>query len=514
MELFIPDNINYEKIWSFIDKHKPEVTTRQKEKVKESTYLFLHFLYPSPNYLQYTKRSDYFKKILSKEFNEITRNLLSVVIKILTDDDYPVIDERSYSAGNYPKSYKLKNNFFIYCKQHKVQLSKILSDNYKRKIEENCFKKHGTLNLEVGTEDLEKILFPHYDKQIITIDSNVHHYVNNIETELYKKLNKRKNRKNYNDLQRKIDNKIISMRRNVFQIESGEFNMSVHRSNNRLYSVLTSCKKEIRKFIRINNNNISEIDISNSHLYLLNLILDKEFISNSKKLKLKNIDPILYNKLNNIEEVDNNNLIQYNNRYIPYMCGTFLEKNDVDEFKSLPFHDNIYDYLNELLFKNLKSREFIKGNVMRYLNLKKYRDNNLFIRKMKEFFPSVDAVIETINSVDENCGCLSILLQRFESYLLLEIGAKQLLKDLPHLNFFSVHDSIAVEESYAQDVKDILSKKIFEITGKEIGLQIKVLENPFDYIEKTTNEIWTKSYKKVVQDRRKKRFKIKLQSTI
>ncbi|WP_312394401.1 hypothetical protein [Chryseobacterium sp.] len=504
MELFIPDNINYEKIWSFIDKHKPEITTRQKEKLKESTYLFLHFLYPSPNYLQYTKRSDYFKKILSKEFNEITRNLLSVVIKILTDDDYPVIDERSYSAGNYPKSYKLKNHFFIYCKQHKVQLSKILSDNYKRKIEENCPKKHGTLNLEVGTEDLEKILYPHYDKQIITIDSNVHHYVNNIETELYKKLNKRKNRKNYNDLQRKIDNKIVSMRRNVFQIESGEFNMSVHGSNNRLYSVLTSCKKEIRKFIRINNNNISEIDISNSHLYLLNLILDKEFLSNSKKLKFKNIDPILYNKLNNnIEEVDNNNLI-------PYMCGTFLEKSDVDKFRLLPFHHNIYDYLNELLFKNLKSREYIKGNVMRYLNLKKYRDNNLFIRKMKEFFPSVDGVIEMINSVDENCGCLSILMQRFESYILLDIGAKQLLKDIPQLNFFTVHDSIVVEESYAQEVKDILSRRILNATGKRIGLQIKLSENPFEKIEETINSIWSKSYKKVVLERRKKKFKFKL----
>ncbi len=230
MELFVPHNINYEKIWSFIEKHDLYITNKQKEKIKESTYLFLHFLYPSSNYLQYTKKSDYFKKILSREFNQITRNMLSYVIKILTDEEYPVIDQRSYSTGNYSKSYKLKDNFFIYCKQHKVQLSKKISSNYKKKIEENCLKKYGTLNVEVGNNDLEKILFPHYNKQIITIDSSVHTYVNYIETELYNKLNKRENRKNYDDLKRKIDNKIISMRRNVFQIENGEFNMSVHGS--------------------------------------------------------------------------------------------------------------------------------------------------------------------------------------------------------------------------------------------------------------------------------------------
>ena len=506
MELFIPHNIDYEKIWSFIQKHNPDITTKQEEKLKESTYLFLHFLYPSPNYLQYTKKSDYFKKILSKEFNQITRNMLSSVIKILTDKEYPVIDQRTYSSGNYSKSYKLKNHFFLYCKQNKIELSTNISANYKKKLEENCLKKYGNSKIKIETEELEKSLLPHYNKKIITVDANVHNYINHLETELYRRLDKRKNRKNYYDLRKKIDNKIISMRRNVFQIESGEFNVSVHRSNKRLYSVLTSCKKEIRNFIKINNNRISEIDISNSHLYILNLILDEEFLKNlnNKNLNLKKIDNKLYNKLTNNKNYIDNKLIPYNNKYIPYMCGTFLEKEDVNIFRSLPFDDSIYDHLNRIIFKNTKNRDYIKSNVMRYLNLKKYRDNNLFIRKMKEIFPSVDGIIKTINSIDESCGSLSILLQRFESFLLLEVGAKQLIKNLPNLNFFTVHDSIAVEESYAIEVKDILSNKIFEITGKNIGLQIKSPKDPFEKIGETVSAIWSKSYKRVVLERRRR----------
>jgi hypothetical protein len=236
----------------------------------------------------------------------------------------------------------------------------------------------------------------------------------------------------------------------------------------------------------------------------LNLILDKDFLNKSKKINIKSIDNLLYNKLNNEVIYIDNNIISYNNGYIPYMCGTFLENKDVDEFRSLPFHDNIYDYLNELLFQNHKSREFVKGNVMRYLNLKKYRENNLFIRKMKEFFPSVDGMIETINGVDESRGCLSILLQRFESYLLLDIGAKEVLKKIPEINFFTIHDSMVVEEQFAEIVRNILSDIIHETTGKKIGFKIKQYVDPFEKIDVLVTEIWNKSSKKIISIRRKR----------
>lgn len=143
---------------------------------------------------------------------------------------------------------------------------------------------------------------------------------------------------------------------------------------------------------------------------------------------------------------------------------------------------------------------------MSYLNLKKHRENNTFIRKMNEIFPNVGQVIELINGLDNSKGCLAILLQRFESTLLLDIGIKKLLKEIPNLNFFTVHDSVAVEEEMAETVKNILSAVISETTGKQIGLSVKEREDPFKKIENTALEMLNKSYKKILSKRRKVKF--------
>ena len=188
------------------------------------------------------------------------------------------------------------------------------------------------------------------------------------------------------------------------------------------------------------------------------------------------------------------------------MCGTFLNQKDVEQFNDLPFDNNLYQQLNNILFGGEKTREYIKRNVMSYLNLKKHRENNTFIRKMNEKFPNVGQVIELINGLDNSKGCLAILLQRFESNLLLDIGIKKLLKEHPNLNFFTIHDSVAVEEGMAETVKNILSEVISETTGKPIGLSIKKPEDPFKTIENTALEMLNKSYKKILSKRRKVKF--------
>ncbi|GAA4149519.1 hypothetical protein GCM10022217_01530 [Chryseobacterium ginsenosidimutans] len=363
-------------------------------------------------------------------------------------------------------------------------------------------------------------LFSQYEKDIITIDNRVDDYINAIELELLKRLSKKTAKPYYQSLEKSLKDKILSMRRNVIQIKNGEFEPTFQKRNNRLYSVLTSCKREIRKFIKIKNNKVSEIDISNSHLYILSNILDKSFYLNKNNLSLFNIDSNLYNKINKnfnrtryylqlIKKFKFNNQLLYEHKssYIPYICGTFLNKEDIGEFRSLPFNNNIYDHLNELIFNGEKDRNFIKRNVMSYLNLKRHRENNTFIRKMKERFPSVNGIIEMINEIDESRGWMSILLQRFESYLLLDVGIRKLLQEMPDLNFFTVHDSIVIEQTKAIEVRNSLAEIIRETTGTPIGLVIKPTTDPFDRIEQTINEIWNRSFKKVMNKRRKEKYK-------
>ncbi|WP_312074956.1 hypothetical protein [Chryseobacterium sp.] len=511
VSLIIPNNINYEKLWDKINTN-PDLSKGDKSKLKDSTLLFLHYLYPSSNYMTYTKNNGFHKKIKSTDFNVITRNFLTRTVALLENTDYPVIESKSYKVGKYSKSYKLKNDFFLFCKAEKITMNSRVGDNYLKMMESVTGTDKTDSKLENNSQFQH--LFPQLNSKIITIDSSVDLYIEQLEFFLDSKLKKKENKIYYQNLKKSIDDKILAIKRSVHQIKNGEFDPTLNNNNLRLYSTLTSCKKEIRQFLRINGKKINEIDISNSHLYIFSNILKPSFYTNKNKNSLIKIDKNIYNIIKSefykskyyIKEQIKNKFKYKNKSYIPYMCGTFLNQKDVEQFNDLPFDNNLYQHLNNILFDGKKTREYIKRNVMSYLNLKKHRENNTFIRKMNEKFPNVGHVIELINGLDNSKGCLAILLQRFESTLLLDIGIKKLLKEHPNLNFFTIHDSVAVEEGMSETVKNILSAVISETTGKQIGLSIKEREDPFKTIENTALEMLNKSYKKVISKRRKEKF--------
>lgn len=521
IDLYIPNNIDYEKLFSkldfFIKKHKKSNTNEGREKIKQSVYLFLHYLYPTHFYLEKYKKNSYFKPILSKEFNSITRNLQEITIDILCDSEYPVIDiNSSYKVGKYPKSYKLKYDFFLFCKSKKISIQSIISDNYGKKLQENHIKSQEISSDFLMNSDCSEYqyLFKNFDSKIITIDEKgVNKLIDEIEKKLLKKQSKCRNEEIKKLSLESISNKIIRMRRCVILIKNGEFNGSINSGNNRLYSVITGCNREIRRFIKINGNKVNEVDVINSHLYTLSNILNKKFYDKKNKLSLYNIDKILYDKLStnlfsysNISLKlynDKRNITQYNKSIIPYICGSILNKKDVQQYISLPFSIGVYECLNTLLFNDSKDREYIKRNVMNFLNLQNFRDNNQFILGMRKKFPHVDEVIKIINGVDFTKGWLSILLQRIESYLLLDVGTKSIIEKIPNINFLTVHDSILVEEKYDQNVKEILEKSISKETGIDVGLKIKSFEDPLEDINNLVEEKWSDIQKSVRNTRNK-----------
>lgn len=523
--LSIPDNIDFDRLFSKIDfyttKHKKSNTLNGLNRVKESVFLFLHFLYPNHYYLEKYRENGYFKPILSKDFNSITRCLMEISVDILTDNDYPIIEvNRSYQVGKYSKSYKLKNDFFIFCNQKRVEIQSSISDNYHKKILENS-------SLITSEEDCNLLpastlsdyyyILKNFTNEIITIDEiGATAMIDLIEEKLLEKNVRCRQEEIKRISLKKIENRIIRMRRCVRLIQNGEFNVSVSSSNNRLYSAVTECNKEIRRFIKINGNNINEIDIKNSHLYNLAQILNKNFYKTNNNLSLNKIYNDLYKLLDNnlysynsiILRLLNNreDIHQYNKSTIPYMCGV-IEKEDVCQYISLPYKQGIYEYLNEYLFENTKNRKYIKDNVMKFLYLKDYRNDNDFVRKMVHKFPTVDSIIKIINGVDDTRGWLSILLQRIESYLLLNIGVKSVLDKFPNFNFLTVHDSVLVEEKNSKIVHRILEVSITEETGIPIGFKIKSCGNPMDDIDEIIDEKWKDVLKSVRRERNKTKVK-------
>ena len=276
-----------------------------------------------------------------------------------------------------------------------------------------------------------------------------------------------------------IQLKIHCMRDNIKKINEGSFEPSISFSNHRLNSVLTQMKKELRSYLLINNNPVAEVDISGSHLYVLAGILNEDFFtSTTNEFSLYTIYNELYCKLYNSNKSISSIINTYiNNNNIPsppFMCGTF--EKEIKQYKELFDGNDIYENINQIVFNGTKIRKQIKDGMMNFLNQNKFRNNIEFISEMKKHFPYINDFIEKIQKLSTHKSCIAILLQRVESYLLLQVGCRELLKQIPDLCYFTIHDSVAVEESRSQEIMEILQRVISEKTGVPIKFKIKQQE--------------------------------------
>jgi hypothetical protein len=118
---------------------------------------------------------------------------------------------------------------------------------------------------------------------------------------------------------------------------------------------------------------------------------------------------------------------------------------------------------------NVKNRNELKKQLFIVffgkLNAYKY---NPAARLFKSLFPNVQKLFDAIKKDEYNQ--LAIILQRIESYTLLERVAQKILAELPGLPFLTRHDSILpsgifVTSDTAEKVKIILLETIKEVTG-------------------------------------------------
>lgn len=507
----VPNTIDYDKLFSLIPDHKNDLTNKKHIKFKESIYLFLSYLYPSKSKSNRIFLNSQWKRISMQEFQDITRDFHKLVVDILTDERYPIIDvNKFFVPGVRSREYRLKKEFTKNCKPLDITIKSVISLNYINKTTPTPILKSNT------TYDY---LLNNYDKSIITIDHKVYDYISALETALKKKLISRKKAvQEFYD--KKIDAKIKKLNNHVKNIEEGKFNAFINISNRRLYSELVYCNKELRKFILINNNQVSEVDINNSHLYVLASILHKEFFEETDKpFSLKNINDIYFGVFNDSfnksdyyretaikymylnktkKEEDKLNTDVFKNSLLLYMVK-YLEINDIEDYKNLPFDKSLYEYLDANFLNNKRGRNYIKKNVMFFLNMVEHRSKNSLVRSMSRRFPSVDKVIEIFNSYSRNGLNLAVMLQSIESYLLLEVGVLKLLSNFPELKFITVHDAIIVEEKYAQQVKDLLSESITKETGIRIGISI----TDSRILEKDIEEIAEKSALQIIKSRKR-----------
>ncbi|MEC3877686.1 hypothetical protein [Chryseobacterium salviniae] len=297
-------------------------------------------------------------------------------------------------------------------------------------------------------------------------------------------------------------------------------NSDFYDSNNSfsLKSIFAELYNELfttKRMVKIDNNNF-------------NYILGHPYLLTPHKFNLMKIkDELLYNNIYNdckIQEIfnykvnsnyndsiyhsfisTNNNIkyyiysdirLLYNGGSPPlsYMCGKIEDVTDIREFKSMNFHVDFYQHLTDYLGLSM-TRERVKERFQLFLNNSGDRNKDFISKCMRRYFPNVNRIVEFFLRVKFEDPQLrlkyknpfSLLLQRIESYHLLQVGVKNFCDHFPKEPVVTIHDSVIVKKSHQKDMIKYLKDATEKITGIPVRFDVKN-SDPFESVDDLINQ--------------------------
>ncbi len=284
------------------------------------------------------------------------------------------------------------------------------------------------------------------------------------------------------------------------------YTYKLSEKNLRFNSIFTNINRELRYFIRHNGNRFLEFDFIASHCYILATLLNNEFFfNNNKEYSISNIFPDLQLRVNSYIDASNNykNNINFTQaqeaagrRVYHHMSDRFFESDDIDLYKSIDFEADFYGFISDIFNKinpdlPQLNRNKVKSIIRLWMNHTDphKRKNVADLKVLKKIFPSIDLLIEEIGFFDTMKSAFSLLLQRSESHLVLDIVGEKLVEEYPSIRIFTIHDSFFIEDSNID--KNEIIEKIKRILNDYVGIipGVKLKEScPFDSLENIIDE--------------------------
>lgn len=312
-------------------------------------------------------------------------------------------------------------------------------------------------------------------------------WINNYEAAEISKLNNNtmSSPKRYKE-KIKLNEKCKNFKILVNRIVEHDYFFKVDNTGNRLHTNLTNLPKGLREFVTYDKKPLVSIDIKNSQPYMSTAILNKEFWQSRElpqKPTLKRLDNKLYS---NIRE----NKRRFNSIIMFLHSSETLYRTDLQIVKFIKSVANgtFYEELITLfdrhkVFKvgmtNEEKRNKAKSLVFTLFfddpNKIYNRNVNSIYNVFKHNFPVVTKVFEFVKT--NNYRNLAIILQKIESYLLLNRVCSVISRENPDIPLFTIHDSIITTLGNEQYVQSVLESELIKGLGFPPKLSIESWES-------------------------------------
>jgi len=237
---------------------------------------------------------------------------------------------------------------------------------------------------------------------------------------------------------------------------------SVDKTSGRFHSNITNMAKGLRPFLRVKGEPLVNIDIKNSQPYLSTLIL-----TSPSKVSFLTENPAFAMLLQSLKV----SLSQ-----------------DVKNYISLVISGRLYECLmQEFAREGLElTRDETKRQVLRVLFARNRLPKDEANRKARQIFtnrfPTVHRIFSKVRGRESgdkfhNFKRFAILLQRIESYLMLDVILKRIYKELSGVIAITIHDSVmtGILTNNVEAVRKIMTEELTFFVGFQP--KIKIEEN-------------------------------------
>ena len=389
-----------------------DLSPTKRKNIKTRIIKIVSVLYPT-NYNLHRFKAGGFTHLGSKFKKRILNNEYEFVHKLLTEGKDPIIKiKKNYKVGGYSKLHRLNEKY-----RNGLMAKFNLKPPNQQKVKTN-----------------ESILDIQFNTNKLSIHPNVKEFLYNLYHSVLTNLKKDKEitlLKNY-----------IGRNLNIIEeINVGKFYNNRSYSNNRFNSSITSLNKLVRPFLLVNNKPLVSVDIKSSQPYLLASLLDVNF----------------YNK-------DNNN--KYN----------YYKEKGIEQYRNISFEDDFYSIVlrNELGREPTTiERNRLKHKTMQFLfyNNPKAKQKSELKYLVKQFPKINDFIVSCLNSV--GVKRFSYLLQRAESFLVLDTVCVEFNNKYKSAPFFTIHDAVLTTEEHYKELHRIMFEQLKLMTGINPGLKIE-----------------------------------------
>lgn len=264
----------------------------------------------------------------------------------------------------------------------------------------------------------------------------------------------------------------------VGKIDSKKPRYSFSGLGHRFYNPLSNLKKELRGYLTYDGKPLVEVDMKSSQPFLLPCLFKSSFWESLpekslEKLCLGGVSKELYEIGKNKKEYKD--IITFLKSLETLYPKDSPFKKYVDLVVNKEFYEYIQEHLGPLYPTRFNCRPNVKIGILTIFYLDNIRSaHNPPSETFKTHFPEVYELIRLVKKIQPNY--LALILQRIESFLIINKVCKEISKKYPHIPLFTIHDSIITTKGNESIVEATMSAEIAKWVGNKPQLEVKNLE--------------------------------------